>query len=99
MRKLTFESTVESFGTPSYWSNPMHKLKLESLQVESFETAALAVRLRGTVEAHSGPEPTPTTIGPQTYDVEVCGETQYFDCSLGCPSIAPCDLTDSVDCA
>ena len=21
----------------------------------------------------------------------VSGETRYFDCSLGCPSIAPCD--------
>jgi hypothetical protein len=30
--------------------------------------------------------------------VDECGETQYFDCSLGCPSIAPCGITD-IDCA
>ena len=77
----------------------MHKLKLETLQVESFGTADLAVRLRGTVDAHGDPEPTPPTTSIETYDVELCGDTRYFDCSLGCPSIAPCGLTDSVDCA
>lgn len=72
----------------------MRKLTLESLQVESFVTAA-ASSPRGTINAHGDPQPTPPieTI-LQTYDVEICGETQYFDCSLGCPSIAPCDLTD-----
>src|SRR5688500_2494908 len=59
----------------------MRKLKLESLQVESFETVALAPRLRGTVDAHGDPQPTPTTISIETYDPERCGETQYFDCS------------------
>jgi hypothetical protein len=68
----------------------MRKLKLESLQVESFETAPNAPRVRGTVDAHGDPQPSPVI---ETYDVELCGETQYFDCSLGCPSIAPCDLT------
>jgi hypothetical protein len=72
----------------------MRKLKLESLQVESFETVALAPRLRGTVDAHGDPQPTPTTFSIETYDPARCGETQYFDCSLGCPSIAPCDLTE-----
>ncbi|HYW11863.1 MAG TPA: hypothetical protein VE871_07885 [Longimicrobium sp.] len=72
----------------------MRKLKLESLQVESFETVTLAPRLRGTVDAHGDPQPTPPTTGIETYQVEACGETQYFDCSLGCPSIAPCDLTE-----
>lgn len=76
----------------------MRKLKLESLQVESFETVALAPRLRGTVDAHGDPQPTPPTISIDTYDPEQCGETQYFDCSLGCPSIAPCELTQ-FDCA
>jgi hypothetical protein len=71
----------------------MRKLKLESLQVESFVTAA-APRLRGTVDAHGDPQPTPPTISIPTYDVEECGETRYFDCSLGCPSIAPCGLTE-----
>ncbi len=75
----------------------MRKLKPESLTVESFVTMPVAPRVRGTVNAHSEPQPTPPTILP-TYDVEVCGETQYFDCSLGCPSIAPCELTD-YDCA
>lgn len=71
----------------------MRKLKLESLIVETFVTTPGAPRLRGTVNAHSEPEPAPTTLLP-TYDVEECGETQYFDCSLGCPSIAPCELTE-----
>jgi hypothetical protein len=31
----------------------MHKLKLESLQVESFDTTAFAPRARGTVEGHA----------------------------------------------
>lgn len=76
----------------------MRKLKLESLQVESFVTAA-ALSPRGTINAHSDPQPTPPTETVlQTYDVEICGETQYFDCSLGCPSIGPCQLTE-YDCA
>jgi hypothetical protein len=69
----------------------MRKLKLESLQVESFVTAA-APQSRGTVNAHGDPQPSPVII--ETYDVELCGETRYFDCSLGCPSIAPCELTE-----
>lgn len=69
----------------------MRKLKLESLTVDSFETVARAPRLRGTVEAHCDPQPTPPTTGLETYNVNACGDTQYFDCSLGCPSIAPCD--------
>jgi hypothetical protein len=68
----------------------MRKLKLESLRVESFVTAA-APRSRGTINAHGGPRLTPAI---ETYDVDLCGETQYFDCSLGCPSIAPCGLTE-----
>jgi hypothetical protein len=72
----------------------MKKLKLESLRVESFETTPNALRMRGTVNAHRPPELS-TVI--ETYDVELCGETRYFDCSLGCPSIAPCGITD-IDC-
>jgi hypothetical protein len=71
----------------------MRKLKLESLQVESFETTTLAPRMRGTVEARCDPQPTPSTISIETYHIDRCGDTQYFDCSLGCPSIAPCDET------
>lgn len=74
----------------------MRKLKLESVKVESFETTSAASRPRGTVNAHGDPQPTPPTISIDTYDVERCGETQYFDCSLGCPSIAPCELTEYV---
>lgn len=56
----------------------MRKLKLESLQVESFETTPAAANERGTVNAHGKPAPI------QTYNVQLCGETQYFDCTLGC---------------
>jgi hypothetical protein len=76
----------------------MRKLKLESLLVESFETTTNALRTRGTVDAHGDPQPTPPTISIETYDVEICGETRYFDCSLGCPSIAPCDIFTGSEC-
>lgn len=69
----------------------MRKLKLESLAVETFATTPDAPRERGTVNAHHH-------HGIETYDVDACGETQYFDCSLGCPSIAPCEFTE-FDCA
>lgn len=58
----------------------MRKLKLESLAVESFETAPAATPARGTVDAHGKPKP--TTL--ETYNVEICGDTMYFDCTLGC---------------
>lgn len=72
----------------------MRKLKLELLQVESFQTTTATPRQRGTLYAHQQH----CTPSIQTYDVLECGETQYFDCSLGCPSIAPCGLTE-YDCA
>lgn len=55
----------------------MRKLKLESLQVESFDTAPVA-RERGTMYAHQQQHPI------ETYDVEECGDTRYFDCTFGC---------------
>ncbi len=58
----------------------MRKLKLESLAVESFETTTATPQARGTVDAHA--KPRPTTL--QTYNVEICGDTMYFDCTLGC---------------
>ncbi len=58
----------------------MRKLTLDTLAVESFETAASAPVGRGTVNAHARPKP--TTL--QTYNVEICGDTRYFDCTLGC---------------
>ena len=57
----------------------MRKLKLEALTVESFETAGVPQE-RGTVEAHA--KPRPTTLN--TYNVDACGDTNYFDCTLGC---------------
>ena len=56
----------------------MRKLTLESLAVESFETAAAAPQVRGTVDAHVKPP------RPNTYNVDACGDTFYFDCTLGC---------------
>jgi hypothetical protein len=74
----------------------MRKLKLESLQVESFETAPNAPRVRGTVDAHARPRP--TTL--QTYNVDVCGDTLYFDCTLGCSVESNCTcVVTEVDCA
>ncbi len=73
----------------------MRKLKVESLQVESFPTTPNAPSTRGTVQAHGSIHHSPSL---ETYDPAACGETQYFDCSLGCPSIAPCGVTD-IDCA
>lgn len=72
----------------------MRKLKLESLIVESFETAAATSSARGTVAAHARP----TTL--ETYNVERCGDTRYFDCTLGCSveTNCFCVVTD-IDCA
>ena len=64
----------------------MRKLKLESLTVESFETSPVATQARGTVDAHGKPKP--TTL--QTYNVDVCGDTMYFDCTLGCSHLTHC---------
>lgn len=57
----------------------MHKLKLESLAVESFQTSPVAAQARGTVAAYGKPQPP-----LQTYNVDLCGDTLYFDCTLGC---------------
>jgi len=77
----------------------MRKLKLESLQVESFETTTPMPGIRGTVQGHR-----PNTDGcvsvvqpgtqdfsvciicepPQTYDINACGDTRYMDCTFGC---------------
>ncbi|HWK88339.1 MAG TPA: hypothetical protein VNP72_00040 [Longimicrobium sp.] len=72
----------------------MRNLKIESLQVESFATTSAATTQRGTVAAHGFvdlPEDTLDLAGrtnrncpPQTYNIEVCGDTMYFDCTLGC---------------
>lgn len=72
----------------------MLKLKLESVKVESFETTHAATNERGTVNAHGKPHPI------ETYNVERCGDTRYFDCTLGCSveTNCYCVVTD-IDCA
>jgi hypothetical protein len=62
----------------------MRKLKLESLTVESFDTTPVAPHTRGTVDGHARPKPI------ETYDVEACGDTQYFDCTFGCSVNTAC---------
>jgi hypothetical protein len=71
----------------------MRKLKLESLQVESFDTAP-AARQRGTMYAHQQHVPF------ETYDVEECGDTRYFDCTFGCTMDTGCCTaeTEGPDC-
>ena len=65
----------------------MKKLKLETLDVTSFVTSPVAARERGTVEAHGRP----TNNCPlETYSVERCGDTFYFDCTLGCTMNTAC---------
>lgn len=77
----------------------MHKLKLESLQIESFETTAAAADARGTVNGHVQVQPgdtgqvyTGTISGPviHTYDARECGATKYFDCTYGCTMYNTC---------
>ena len=70
----------------------MRKLKLESLTVESFEPTAAAPAARGTVDAHGKPGPI------ETYNVDRCGETRYFDCTLGCTVETNCYCAVSDGC-
>jgi hypothetical protein len=62
----------------------MRKLKIESLQVESFDTTPVTRQERGTVDAHGKPGPL------ETYNVDRCGDTNYFDCTLGCSMNTAC---------
>lgn len=55
----------------------MKKLKLEELEVTSFETSPAAER-RGTVIANAPPQ---GTLYIETYEPDVCDETNYY---LGC---------------
>jgi hypothetical protein len=58
----------------------MHKLKLESLHVQSFQTTVAPPATRGTVQAHAKTaEDCIGTFGPQE-----CGATNYADCSGAC---------------
>jgi len=65
----------------------MKKLKLENLEVTSFATTADAPRGRGTVH---GAARTNNGCPIQTHSVEVCGDTLYFDCTLGCTMNTAC---------
>jgi hypothetical protein len=57
----------------------MRKLKLESLQVESFETTAAAPAMRGTVQGHA-----PNTVGCPGTGVSDCAICQPMTIDLNC---------------
>jgi hypothetical protein len=70
----------------------MRKLKLESLQVQSFATTAAASSARGTVQAHD--DPTAECLlsregGCLSWDPAVCMETGG-DCGLITGPVATC---------
>jgi hypothetical protein len=65
----------------------MKKLKLESLEVTSFATTPNATRGRGTVQGAANPT---HNCPPQTYNPDICGDTMYFDCTLGCSQNTAC---------
>lgn len=62
----------------------MRKLMLESLNVESFETAAVP-RSSGTVQAHAAPTQNPCYTHEPT-----CGPTDGLDCTYTCTRIVSC---------
>jgi len=77
----------------------MRKLKLESLNVESFDTTAASCSARGTVQGndltgHGGPSvclcPATEDWACQTDSPEACGDTHYLDCTLACTDFASC---------
>lgn len=64
----------------------MRKLKLESLNVESFQTAAPAPRPSGTVRAHAA---APTYNPCYTWE-PTCGPTDALDCTYTCTKMDRC---------
>jgi hypothetical protein len=62
----------------------MRKLKLESVKVESFSTTPAVTRQRGTLHAHQ------QHVSLETYDIQECGDTRYFDCTFGCSVATNC---------
>ena len=73
----------------------MKKLKLETLEVTSFHTSADPRGARGTVVANADIKPGgPVTL--QTYNIDICGDTQYFDCTLGCSYLTYCTTCNQV---
>jgi hypothetical protein len=73
----------------------MRKLKLESLQVESFETVA-PPQARGTVQAHARTED--SVCYCYTLDFQICPYTQYIDCTYGCTLYGPCPVSEGAEC-
>lgn len=81
----------------------IRKLKLESLTVESFQTTATAPQSGGTVRgnAQAGTEDTGPSMCEvcqlsfdgrcQTDDPELCGDTNYLDCTYICSAYATCE--------
>lgn len=68
----------------------MRKLKLESLEVESFETASSPDRNRGTVEGHEDERTKTCPMESYCYScywtatcpsIEICADTEYLDCT------------------
>jgi hypothetical protein len=69
---------MQASAVTTHPGEAMRKLKLESLQVESFETTGAAPRGRGTVQGAA-----------DTNDPKVCGAsnacpTPVLDCTYGC---------------
>lgn len=79
----------------------MKKLKLESLEVTSFDTSPAPSEERGTVNANAKPG---CSVVLQTYSPQACGETNYMDCTYGCSYNTDCPYRcvaqlETVDCA
>ena len=80
----------------------MRKLKLDSLQVDSFETTAAVPAPRGTVQAHARTNAPGCGGGGDTggglatfetectLNAEVCGDTNYLECTYGCSLDTAC---------
>lgn len=77
----------------------MRKLKLESLQVESFETVARMPEVRGTVQGHRpNTDGCAVTIQPGT-GVSDCAICQPMSQWIACqPSVNICRDTEYMDC-
>jgi hypothetical protein len=74
----------------------MLKLKLESLQVQSFDTTAAPPQARGTVQAHAESED--SVCSCYTIDYHLCPDTKYIDCTYGCTYYSACPVTEGTEC-
>jgi hypothetical protein len=77
----------------------MRKLKLESLQVESFETTASARRAGGTVQGHAEAAPDTTGCGGTgpSYCV-ICQHSVQYVCEPDTYDVKACGETQYFDC-